>query len=839
VGPRDLYVTYEMSSYKHVVFLPDYQSFNFKTKVFERRIAVDRTKFETIFDYVKACSDKVDKLVATAILYSNYTDALENKISAVGIDSLKKTLQEKFRTFKCEMYDHLVGRLLDMSLVGVLAGAMSTALVASTPAAAIMCPVAILGLSALRVSEMYASYKAKVAENPLGQFLAWIDDTEYYSGWSDGDIVPFTSYRFEQMSKRIRELEEGYDRINELTNIKILTENPQNQPSDENFLKAIGKIAETSKILKADPADFVEPMMDSFDPKEVEINNESQWIEPSEEEKNFKPDEEQAQAIDFFLNTNNEDGRILKTISIVPKLDLYLDGNHQHADPEYGATALQLKNALKPILQSHSGNIEVLANWTYVLGPPGTGKSVVMGAVATHAMLYVSATRRTKSEARFGMIAIDEFVLIEPMVLTGLLTLAAQHNLNVIACGDFKQICAINYCKGVPIKTRDYTEKLIECFPMNVELRRNYRCPRDQVNLLNHNMGYNMIAMSPIEKGIFFDQEEHFDAELITSYGKNRRRLTQEKYMDKKIVVANRKLTEREKREIIVNMVFTTHQSQGCTVKTHWYNADYADLRFLNAHPEYINVALSRNTEALYMNNTTKDVSTQLLDPNMHDKFTMRMAKPPELEELSTTNIISYYVNHIHIDKTLQQMQKSGYEKISFINNFEDNVTSFPKCNLKMNLKVRKLWEKKKENLRVYNGTPRVIEAFVDQEKIRLFNLVDDDEMLALYEYLDSLDKSKIGQITYANQLMLLREKFHAYCKNRVASKYEIYAQIAEKAGQGIIYCGKNFNTKFSPKIRAMMIRVQASLYDWCIIDMDLNEKQLQTMLLKLGFDDQ
>jgi hypothetical protein len=263
-----------------------------------------------------------------------------------------------------------------------------------------------------------------------------------------------------------------------------------------------------------------------------------------------------------------------------------------------------------------------------------------------------------------------------------------------------------------------------------------------------------------------------------------------------------------------------------------------------------------------------------------YDEVYVRSRKPPSAEDSRPECPIPVFnVTPSFIDDTLAQITGTNEVNLSFVENFETKDLQTPETKIDIIVNKSKLDPKWQEKI-VYDGTPRsldqsnkapkfklytfikrycdrkniyvhkrselskyllnaFVDAYIDPVRMKYIGDVKTYELVALHEYLESLSEAKIGQMTYEDHKSLLRQKFQAYCKNRVASKYEKLAYIATKAGQGIIYAGKSMNTKFSPQMRAVMMKLQFVLKDGMYIDVGFNEEQLRYLMLRHNYKNQ
>jgi len=271
--------------------------------------------------------------------------------------------------------------------------------------------------------------------------------------------------------------------------------------------------------------------------------------------------------------------------------------------------------------------------------------------------------------------------------------------------------------------------------------------------------------------------------------------------------------------------------------------------------------------------------SAQLVSSH-HDEWLIRGRKPPAVEDYTVTVLPNlFWIDEHFIDLVLSCAVPTNSIDLSFIENIEDNDMEMENNVNTLVLNKSRLFGKKQLK-RVYSGVNRALDqsnkaprfklrtflkrycdrtnkfvgehsdlsrhllgafvaAYVDEEKMSMVGSVRGYELMALYEYLAKLTPAQLGQMQYEDHHTMLRALFKSYCKNQVASKYEKLAYLATKAGQGIIYVGKSINTKYSPALRAVMMRLNFVLKEGIYIDIGYSEEQFQYVLCRHCYKDE
>lgn len=166
----------------------------------------------------------------------------------------------------------------------------------------------------------------------------------------------------------------------------------------------------------------------------------------------------------------------------------------------------------------------------YICGPPGTGKSHTIRAMATREDLVVGPFSRLKQDytnfehpltgencsllfktqhsafatMNHSRIFVDEYTAMPYECLAVIVNNCAANE--VFLVGDHRQVSLINEIEGITISSKINIEEIREH-----ELIKNYRNPMDAVHLLNHMFNYRMLPTNE-KKGFKFDETKNFSS---------------------------------------------------------------------------------------------------------------------------------------------------------------------------------------------------------------------------------------------------------------------------------------------------------------------------------------
>jgi len=158
------------------------------------------------------------------------------------------------------------------------------------------------------------------------------------------------------------------------------------------------------------------------------------------------------------------------------------------------------------------------------------------------------------------------------------------------AVGDKTQIRYVNR-SSVPVDTRLVFDLLDKKFARQLRLNVTYRLPQDIVEIVNKHFYKDdpLISRSLVKKSIIPFNEIPGNVDLISTFG--------QKHKDSVMSKLRKK-----------DGILTIHESQGSDVPRHCLRLQPADMSYLRCNPEYLNVAITRHSEALYMDNVTRSL---------------------------------------------------------------------------------------------------------------------------------------------------------------------------------------------------------------------------------------
>ncbi|KAG9304625.1 hypothetical protein G9A89_020189 [Geosiphon pyriformis] len=304
----------------------------------------------------------------------------------------------------------------------------------------------------------------------------------------------------------------------------------------------------------------------------------------------------QVKMLECLENTSDEYVSNLQPIYLVTKSMFlnYLKKNNSETDLNFGELNTNINNVVTEIVEL-TKIMRVLKANILVQGPFSTGKSRVPKNQMTKRDLIITATCKNKEEYckdknfkksgaicltyasvllelnnnqdKYKRVIIDEYYLINPLMIMCYLILVRKNDILVCAVGDKKQIKFVNRSK-INCDTKKIFEMINKRFFFNfVTLWITNRTEQDVTEYTKGSLfNYDLISTN-LKLVTIFVIKDSARKQIAKSIGKTN----------------------------------SIHKSQGIMVKTSYIELKTSNKPAIIAKPEYINVAITRLIEAVYM----------------------------------------------------------------------------------------------------------------------------------------------------------------------------------------------------------------------------------------------